>query len=578
MEQDIVEEGIAKSLDTIQSSVESLRKHVSALVEMIDVKQPVNDKDSEQSEVEHNFGSYDDGEEKTMEGILYPYIIPCGDAFTYTRSKFAFKRACSKIIAKRCAPNASAKEKMKALIDVGVPIESIAWAMRKTLNDTLVILQRPDEAIYPYLRSAWMNNFDNPLADWHYTNAIKKAKENAVIKKLFGDKDDDIVDTKTASSNGATMVDNRSRGCYPVAKPTQQQKDDVIEALIALAPIDKVSTFSDICDELDIDKATFMGVFNCDVRLFTNNISKGTISRNFAKIINDVVGKQVVIGFGDKPESSVIEEPVKTTSSNPNRDENVFDKTAAIALLQPDAPHNLDAIRKIIGSNGRPKQWISLNKCFSPMIYQSFGRKSMIKFNEWIGFECLVDDTIKNVGKPLGSGSKQVAAATYNASTASPEAVIKILCSDIAKASYPMSKEVAAIRQMLKKHNISINAFARATRTTYNIYLKLDHEISDALAGRINSVLGVGMFDVRPKVVVDKLMTGNTSYVTGKIFTSMREFASALRLSGITQADLARQCKVSRQMIYLVVSGSRVPSTALLASIESVCKCSFSIK
>ena len=315
---------VCNSMDVIQHAMDLYEKEIHDLRQQLNAANVVIDR-AATNDMKCTAGTliappagdvYDSNDELDQDGRYHPYIIPFKGAYRYTRSRFEFLKECSFILYREGCGNVPIKEQVNCLIEAGVPFECLAHVIRHSLKDTLILTNKADSEIYPYLRTAWCTLFRNDTAEWSYAHEIAERDRQASIRRTFNSLKEVEPKHHVVSKSGRTEakppVADKDKEVVTanIKKSRGRNAKDMtpeVEALfkthvITNAPYSSIKSFKLLVDGDGVNISKWMTKLGLPTYALSNSLQKGIVAPALNEALLEYFGQQIfiksIIGVG----------------------------------------------------------------------------------------------------------------------------------------------------------------------------------------------------------------------------------------------------------------------------------------
>lgn len=577
---------VCNSMDVIQHAMDLYEKEIHDLRQQLNAANVVIDR-AAKNDMKCTAGTliappagdvYDSGDELDQDGRYHPYIIPFKGAYRYTRSRFEFLKECSFILHRDGCGNAPIKEQVSCLIEAGVPFECLAHVIRHSIKDALLLTDRADSEIYPYLRSAWCTLFRNDTAEWSYAHEIAERDRQESIRRTFNSLKEVEPKHHVVSKSG------RAEASPPVAEKDKEvvtarikksrgrnAKDMTpeVEALfkthvITNAPYSSIKSFKALVDGDGVNVTKWMAKLGLPGYALGNSLQKGIVAPALNAALLEYFGQQIfvkgIIGVGRHG----FEKCDKLT------------KDGLISLIKDNHIKSLEALDNYMRANSTPLVALhDLSPVYRAIVNTRINKKITNQLrrrvNSLLGFGfCKIDESLDMVNK---DGTPKQTGLHKRRGGATRVKVVYTKEQIIGYAIDAPDTTPAAFRQYIVDKGLSKQGFNNAYASFAAF---LNNPLTGALACRknaydINEWLGEKLFKDNSGIIPDTAPTqgvhtgakaqrgpsvrtrevsrSDLSYevLRDKVFNSLDEFGQFLRDNNLSVAYMAEKVGISRQ-------------------------------
>ena len=570
---------VQHAMDLYEKEIRDLRQQLNAANVVIDRAAKNDMKCTEGTLIAPPAGDvYDSNDELDQDGRYHPYIIPFKGAYRYTRSRFEFLKECSFILHRDGCGNAPIQEQVSCLIEAGVPFECLAHVIRHSLKDALLLTDRADSEIYPYLRTAWCTLFRNDTAEWSYAHEVAERDRQESIKRTFNSLKEvepkHHVVSKSGRAEASPPVAEKDKEIVTARIKKQRGKNakdmaPEVEALfkthvITNAPYSSIKSFKALVDGDGVNVSRWMAKLGLPSYALGNSLQKGIVAPALNAALLEYFGQQIfvkgIIGVGrhgfEKCEEVTKDGLVSLIKDNHIKSLEALDNYMRANTMPLVAFRNLAPVYRAI-----------VNLRMKKKITNQLRRRvnSLLEF----GF-CKIDESLDMVNKdgtPKQTGlHKRRGGATRAKVVYTKEQIIEYAID--APDTTP-----AAFRQYVVDKGLSKQGFGNALQSFIGF---LNNPLTGEKACRknaydINEWLGEKIFKDNAGLIPDeaptqgihtgaKALRGSTvrtrevsrsdlSYevLRDKVFNSLDEFGQFLRDNNLSVAYMAEKVGISRQ-------------------------------
>lgn len=577
---------ISNSMDVVQHAMDLYEKEIRDLRQQLNAANVVIDR-AAKNDMKCTTGTliappagdvYDNDDELDQDGRYHPYIIPFKGAYRYTRSRFEFLKECSFILHREGCGNVPINEQVNCLIEAGVPFECLAHVIRHSIKDALILTDRADSEIYPYLRTAWCTLFRNDTAEWSYAHEIAERERQESIRRTFNSlkevKPKHHVVDKSGRAEASPPVAEKDKEVVTarIKKSRGRNAKDMtpeVEALfkthvITNAPYHSIRSFKSLVDGDGVNVTKWMAKLGLPSYALGNSLQKGIVAPALNAALLEYFGQQIfidnIIGVG------------RHGFEKCDR----FTVSKLIDLLKTEHIKTPEALDNYMRANDTPLVALrDLAPVYRAIVNIRIKKKVTNQLrrrvNGLLGFGfCKIDDALDMVNKdgtPKQTGlHKRRGGATRTKVTYTKEQIIEfaIDAPDTTPAAF---REYVAAKGLSKQGfgnafqsfiaflNNPLTGEKACRKNAYDINEWLGEKLFKDNAGLIPDVaptqgIHTGAKAQRgPSVPTRAVSRSDSSYevLRDKVFNSLDEFGQFLRDNNLSVAYMAEKVGISRQ-------------------------------
>lgn len=570
---------IQHAMDLYEKEIHDLRQQLNAANVVIDRAAANDTKCTEGTLIAPPAGDvYDSNDELDQDGRYHPYIIPFKGAYRYTRSRFEFLKECSFILHREGCGNVPIKEQVNCLIEAGVPFECLAHVIRHSLKDTLILTNKADSEIYPYLRTAWCTLFRNDTAEWSYAHEIAERDRQASIRRTFNSLKEvepkHHVVSKSGRADAKPPVAEKDKEVVTanIKKSRGRNAKDMtpeVEALfkthvITNAPYSSIKSFKSLVDGDGVNVSKWMAKLGLPNYALHNSLQKGVVAPALNEALLEYFGQQIfiksIIGVGrhgieksdrftvDKFVDLLKTEHIKTLESLDNY---MRANDTPLVALRELAP----VYRAIVNLRIKKKITNQLRRCINSLLGFGFCKtdESLDMVNK--------DGTPKQTGLHKRRGGATRVKLTYTKDQIIEFAIDAPDTTPAAFREYVVAKGLSkqgfgnALQSFIAFLNNPLTGEKACRKNAYDINEWLGEKLFKDNAGLIPDTAptqGIHTGDKArrgPVVRTREVSRNDLSYevLRDKVFNSLDEFAQFLRDNNLSVAYMAEKVGISRQ-------------------------------